>query len=354
MEIKKVSLKNFRNHKNGEFSFTSGLNVIEGLNTLGKTNIVESIYFCAVGKSPRTSNDKEVVFWGENNAEIHLKAAKKYRDTQIDMIISKNGEKRIAVDGASLSKISELIGNINIVYFSPEEKKMIPEGPSERRKFLDISLSQQSKIYFSSLSKYTKILKNRNSLLKEDKSLKYIESTLPIWDAGLIDAGVDIIAKRLKFLEHIQPLVEKYHNSLTESKECVNLEYETNIDLNDIRADFERKLIQSREKDLKLKTTNVGPHRDDIIIKCNGIDIRTYGSQGQQKTAALSIKLAETECLEEQTGEKPVLILDDVLSELDDRRQKALLEYSKELQVILTCPKFTQDECFIKNKILLE
>ena len=354
MEIKKVSLKNFRNHRNGEFIFSSGLNVIEGLNTLGKTNIVESIYFCAVGKSPRTSNDKEAVLWGENSAEIHLKASKKYRDTQINMILSKNGEKRITVDGASLSKIGELIGNLNIVYFSPEEKKMITEGPAERRRFMDISLSQQSKSYFYALSKYTKNLKNRNSLLKEDRSLKYIESTLPIWDSGLIDAGCEIIVKRLQFLEYLQPIVEKYHRLLTNSKEGLNLEYDTNIDVNDIRADFSRKLIQNREKDLKLKTTTVGPHRDDIIIKSNGIDVRTYGSQGQQKTAAISIKLAEAQCLEEQTGETPVLILDDVLSEIDEKRQLALLEYTKNLQVILTCPKFTQDEKLINNRILLE
>ena len=354
MEIKKITLKNFRNHKEGEFTFTSGLNVIEGLNTLGKTNIVESVYFCAVGKSPRTSNDREAISWGENTAEIHLKAAKKYRDTQIDMILSKNGEKRIGVDGAGLSRIGELIGNLNIVYFSPEEKKMITDGPSERRKFLDISLSQQSKSYFYALSKYTKNLKNRNSLLKEDKSLKYIESTLPIWDAGLVEAGSEVIIKRLEFLEYLRPIVEKYHYSLTDSKERLDLEYETNIDIFDIRSDFQKKLVENREKDVKLKTTTVGPHRDDIIIKSNGIDIRTYGSQGQQKTAAISIKLAEAQCIEERTGDAPVLILDDVLSEIDEKRQRALLEYTKDLQVILTCPKFIQDERFIRNKIVLE
>ena len=354
MIVKKVGLKNFRNHEDRVFDFSDGLNVIEGKNTVGKTNIVESIYFCAFGKSPRTSKEKEVINFGKQTAEIHLKMDKKYRSSQIDMILSANGEKRIAVDGAGISKIGELVGILNLVYFSPDELKMIKDGPQERRKFFDISLCQQHKSYYYALSKYNRILKNRNKLLKEGGSRSYVLSTLPIWDAQLAEAGKDIIIKRLEFLEYLRPIVDDFHRKVTNSDIGLNLEYETDIDITDIRGDFMKKLAENSEKDLKLGYTSIGPHRDDMMIKSKGLDIRNFGSQGQQRTAALSIKLAETVCIEEQTGEKPVLILDDVLSELDPVRRRSLLEYSKNLQVILTCTDFNEDENLIKNRILLK
>jgi len=354
MEVKKLVLKNFRNYSEREFGFNSGLNVLEGRNTVGKTNVVEAVYFCAFGKSPRTSKDKEVIKWGQENASIRLNVKKKYRNAQIDMLISQNGEKRIATDGAGISKMGELIGLINVVYFSPDEIKMIKEGPQERRRFLDVSLSQQNKSYFYALSKYTRILKNRNKLLKDGGSLKYIESSLPIWDQQLIDVGVDLIVKRLEFLNYLHPLVDDVHKSITNSNIGLNVEYETDIDLLDIRADFTKKLAENREKDIKFGYTTIGPHRDDVLIKSQGIDIRSYGSQGQQRTASLALKLAETVSIEEQTGETPILILDDVLSELDPTRRKALLEYSKNLQVLLTCTDFPEDKAVINNLIHLE
>ena len=351
MEIKKLVLKHFRNHSERVFSFSNGLNVIEGKNTVGKTNLVEAVYFCAFGKSPRTVRDKDVVEWGCERAEIHATFAKKYRTSQIDMLISKNGEKRIATDCAAIAKLGELIGNINVVYFSPDEIKMIKEGPQERRRFLDISISQQNKSYFYALTKYTNILRNRNKLLKEGASKSYVQSTLPIWDHQLVQAGTEIIRKRIEFLEYLSPMVDTIHRSLTAQNIGLLVEYETDMDLLDVQSDFAKKLAENWEKDIKLGFTSVGPHRDDILIKSNGIDVRAFGSQGQQRIAALALKLAETKIIEENTGDKPILILDDVLSELDPERRKALLEYSKDVQVLLTCTDFTEKDAYIKNKI---
>jgi len=343
MFVKKVTLKNYRNYENRTFEFQPDLNVVFGANAVGKTNLMESIYLCAVGKSPKNSKDKDLIRFDTTGYEVSVDVAKKYRTHNINYRCNDKKEKRIAVNNLPLSKIGELMGVLNVVYFSPDELKMIKESPQERRRFMDISLCQQSKPYFYTLSRYNKILENRNSLLKE-KSLSYIEQTLPIWDAQLAHEGAIVIESRKKFIQTINPITDKIHKSITNGK-SFSLTYETNVE-GEIREDIEKSLLEKLSanhiKEKELGHTLIGPHRDDFSIMSEGIELRSFGSQGQQRTASLVIKLAELEYFEKETGEKPVLILDDVLSELDENRRSNLLLATSGYQTILTCTDYKE------------
>lgn len=354
MYINSINLENFRNYSNKSFTFSEGINVIEGANAVGKTNLVEAVYFCAVGKSPRTNKDKELIKWDAEYAKIALKSVGKYRTSRITAMLSKNGEKRIAIDGAGITKMGELIGRLGVVFFSPDELKMIKESPQERRRFMDISLSQQSLSYFYSLQKYTKILAQRNNLLKENYNQKYFEQTLPIWDIQLAQEGAEIITKRREFIDFLSPIVDTCHRSVAGKDNGLDIRYETLIKGENIKDELLNLLNENRDKDIRLGYTTVGPHRDDMLITSCGVDLRNYGSQGQQRTAALSLKLAETQCIEMRTGEKPILILDDVLSELDPFRRKELLKQSKNQQTLLTCTDYTESKDLISNFIKIE
>lgn len=351
MYIENVRLENFRNYSSGNFSFSKGINVIEGSNAVGKTNLVESVYFCAVGKSPRTSRDKDLIKWDADYAKLSLKTVNKYRSSVITALITKNGEKRIAIDGAGITRLGELIGRIGVVFFSPDELKLIKETPQERRRFMDISLSQQSRSYLYTLQNYTKILSNRNNLLKENYRQNYFEQTLPIWDIQLAKEGAEIIKKRREFIEFLRPLVDDRHKTVAGQNNGLNVEYETGVKGDNLEEELLKLLETSREKDIRLGFTTVGPHRDDISITSNGVDLRSYGSQGQQRTAALALKLAEADCIELRTGERPILILDDVLSELDPLRRQELLKQARKQQTLLTCTDFTENGELIDNLI---
>lgn len=351
MYIESVRLENFRNYSSGSFSFSKGINVIEGANAVGKTNLVEAVYFCAVGKSPRTSRDKELIEWNADYAKIILKTANRYRNSTITAMITKNGEKRIAVDGAGITRLGELIGRIGVVFFSPDELKMIKETPQERRRFMDISLSQQSRSYFYSLQNYAKALANRNSLLKEKFKEKIFERLLSAWDVQLAKEGAEIIKKRREFIEFLSPLVDDRHKTVAGADNGLNVEYETSVKGKNIVEEMLKLLEINREKDVRLGYTSVGPHRDDMLITSNGVDLRSFGSQGQQRTAALALKLAEADCIELRTGERPILILDDVLSELDPFRRQELLKQARKQQTLLTCTDFTENADLIDNLI---
>lgn len=347
MKVKNLKLINFRNYKTQDIAFCDGLNVIVGNNASGKTNMVESIYYSGLGKSPRTFQDKELICWGEEYAYIKIELSKKYRNHIIEIHIDKNGKKRIAIDKIPVRKINELIGIINIVYFSPDELDIIKESPVLRRNFLNISLSQQKKSYYSALVRYNKILAQRNKLLKTEYDQKVIKETLPIWDIQLAEVGTEIIIERYEFCKKMQQVIESIHGELTCGEEKLSLAYESKINLDDkqkMKDEFLALLAGSIDKDINLKYTTVGCHRDDINIKINDIEVRKFGSQGQKRTTALSLKLAEVKLFEMETGEKPILILDDVLSELDGRRQSKLLEHIKEVQTLLTCAEF-DGEC---------
>lgn len=343
MNIKEITLRNFRNYENETIKFQEGLNVVVGNNAMGKTNLLESIYCCAIGKSPKTNKYKELIRMGQQAAYIKIVLEKKYRDHTIEFYVDAKENKRIKIDGVPLTKLRELVGYMNIIFFSPEEIKMVKEGPSERRRFIDISLSQQSKNYLFSLSKYNEVLANRNKLLKENYKDANIKEMLVIWDSQLAKEGANIIKKRYEFVEKLKIAAKASHAELTNNKEDLELEYESlvpNNDIEQIQKDIEKKLLETQDKDISLQYTSVGPHRDDISIVANGIDIRKFGSQGQQRTCSLSLKLAEISLFEDEIKEKPILLLDDVLSELDATRRNKLMEISSTLQTMITCTDF--------------
>lgn len=346
MFIESVQLTNFRSYEQKKIDFKEGLNVIVGENAVGKTNLLESIYCCGIGKSPLTNKYREMVRWEKDVANIKVKLRKNQTTHTIDFYIDSQDKKRISVDGIPLVKLGELIGMLNIVFFSPDEMKLIKDGPQERRRFADISLSQQNKKYFYSLSKYNNIISQRNKLLKENRDLKSLPEILYGWDVQLAQYGAYIISKRYEFIEKIQEFAKKMHLELTGNKEILELGYESKVEYGELKKmeeSFFERLRSDFEKDVNLSYTSFGAHRDDISIKINGIDVRKYGSQGQQRSVALSLKLAEIYLFESEVGEKPVLLLDDVLSELDPMRRQKLMELSSGLQTLITCTDFDMD-----------
>jgi len=355
MYIESVALKNFRNYQDKTVKFKDGLNIIVGQNASGKTNLIESVYCSGIGKSPRTNKYKEMIRWGSDVAFIRVVLRKNNTLHTIEFSIDSYDKKRIAIDGIPLVKLSEIIGMLNIVFFSPDEMKLIKESPDQRRRFADISLSQQNKKYFYSLSKYNNILSQRNKLLKENKDSKALPEMLYGWDVQLAKYGAYIIQKRYEFVEKIETFARKMHTEITENKEQLNLEYESGVEygeLEKMEGFFFDKLRTNLDKDANLLYTSFGSHRDDIAIKINDIDVRKYGSQGQQRTVALSLKLAEIYLFESELGEKPVLLLDDVLSELDLNRRQKLMQLCSGLQTIITCTDFDMD--IEHNRIVIE
>ena len=295
MIIKSLELKNYRNYDELSMNFASGTNLLYGDNAQGKTNILESIYLSATTKSHRGNKDRELIKFEENEAHIRIHFEKQGIDHQLDMHLKKNKAKGVAIDRIPIRRSSDLLGQIPVILFSPEDLKIVKSGPSERRKFLDIELSQMERLYLYQLTNYNKILVQRNNLLKQIRFQNNLIETLEAWDIQLVKYGSEVIKYREKFIKHLG------------------------------------------EKDLKYSTTTVGPHRDDISFIVNGIDIRKYGSQGQQRTAALSLKLAQIQLMREVMKESPILLLDDVLSELDSNRKTYLLESIKDTQTIITC-----------------
>lgn len=344
MKVEKVVLQNFRNYKEQEITFLDGLNVICGLNASGKTNLMESIFVAAIGRSPRTKNEKEMIRMGEDRAYIHLDLEKKYRSHKINVEIDKTEGKKISVDGAKISRLGELIGLLAVVYFSPDELKMIKEAPQERRRFMDLSLSQESKPYYVALSRYNNLLQQRNKLIKTVDYAEFSQTAF-IWENQMADVEADIILKRRTFIEKIGNIANDYHFKIAGENEDISLIYEPCVEGEDrdtLRAALSAKLEESHQKDYELGYTSVGIHREDFNITSKGIDLRKFGSQGQQRTAALVIKLAEIEYYYKESGEKPVLLLDDVLSELDERRRTALLEATAGTQTLITCTEFNE------------
>ncbi|MDD4815752.1 MAG: DNA replication/repair protein RecF [Clostridia bacterium] len=342
MKIKNLNLENFRNYSQVNVDFFDGVNIIQGKNAQGKTNLLEAIFFCSIGKSLRVGREKEIIKFNENNAKINIKIEKKYKKSQILIYFSKNNKKSIKIDNISIKKIGELLGEFNAIYFSPDELKLIKESPEDRRRFIDIHISQISKQYFYLLNRYEKILANRNKLLKNNTDTKILKETIEIWNTQLIDIGSKIILYRIDFINKLLPYAKKSHSYLTSNDEILDLEYSgiKGKDLLDIKTKLQKELSNSLNKDIKLGFTNIGPHRDDIKIFVNKIDIKTFGSQGQQRTVALSLKLAELEIMKEETGEMPILLLDDVLSELDKSRKEKLLKFCSKTQTFITGTEF--------------
>lgn len=343
MIIKALGLSDYRNYKNLSLQFNSGTNILYGDNAQGKTNILEAIYLCGTTKSHRGSKDKEIIKIDKEEAHIRIYVEKGNITRKIDMHLKKNKAKGVAIDGIPIKKSSELFGLVNFVFFSPEDLSIIKNGPSERRRFIDLELCQLDKIYLYNLTKYNKIVNQRNNLLKQIGFNISLVDTLNVWDTQLMEYGSRIIKRRFQFIEELNSIVCDIHKKLTGNKEKLFVSYEPNVKINE----FQEKLEKSKSRDLNFKMTNIGPHRDDIIFKIDDKDVRKYGSQGQQRTSALSLKLAEIELVKNTIHENPILLLDDVLSELDRKRQNHLLNSIEGIQTIITC---TGLEEFINNR----
>lgn len=353
MIIKKLELSNFRNYDLLKLDLDSDTNILYGDNAQGKTNILESIYICSTTKSHRSSKDSELIHFNCDESHIKLFIEKNKREYRIDIHLRRNKSKGIAINGIPIKKASELFGIFNVIFFSPEDLNIIKNGPSERRKFIDMELCQLDKIYVYNLINYNKILSQRNQLLKDIYFRPDLRDTLDVWDMQLAQYGSKIIKRREEFIKQINEIIKPIHSELTDNSEFINVVYSKNCK-EDILYE---QIIANREKDIKIKSTSVGPHRDDILFfnfsdenqisKDKGINIRTYGSQGQKRTVALSLKLAEIELVKSLIHDTPVLLLDDVLSELDSNRQNHLLKSLKEIQTVITCTGLDE---FIENR----
>ncbi len=333
MVVETIRLSHFRNYESLELAFDGGTNLFYGDNAQGKTNILESVYLCGTTRSHKGSKDREMILFGEEESHICMKIRKKDIPYRIDMHLKKNRTKGIAINGVPVRKAGELIGLGNFIFFSPEDLNIIKNGPSERRRFLDMELCQLDRIYLYHLSSYGRALAQRNKLLKDLYFYPEAESMLDVLDEQLAQHGEVLIRARGKFAEKLNSILCDIHGKLSGGKENLTLTYEKDTD----DSGFYQKLKESREKDIKYKITTHGPHRDDLCFTIGGADIRTYGSQGQQRTAALSLKLAEIEIVKQSSKDTPVLLLDDVLSELDGNRQKCLLESIHDVQTMITC-----------------
>ena len=333
MVIKSLKLKNYRNYDLLELNFDPKTNILYGDNAQGKTNILEALYMSGTTKSHRGTKDRDIIKFEKDEAHLETIVEKHGTDFCIDIHLKKNSPKGIAINKIPIRKASELFGIVYFVFFSPEDLNIIKNGPAGRRRFIDLELSQLDKVYLNDLANYNRALNQRNSLLKEACYNSSLLDTLDIWDTQLVLYGNKVIEGRKKFVKDLNNIISDIHNKLTGGKENISVSYET---FND-GVTFEEVLNKNRSRDIKLKSTSVGPHRDDLSFIVNGIDIRKFGSQGQQRTAALSLKLSEIEMVKRLINDTPVLLLDDVLSELDKNRQNYLLDSIHDIQTVITC-----------------
>ena len=343
MIIKTLELADFRNYETLNISFDKGTNILFGDNAQGKTNILEAIYISATTKSHKGSKDKEIIHFDKEEAHIRTYLEKEDVEYRVDMHLRKNKSKGIAIDGQKIKKAADLLGLLNVVFFSPEDLSIIKNGPAERRRFADIELCQLDSFYLYNLNNYNKIINQRNKLLKDMYFNPGLKETLNIWDSQLVSFGSKIIERRDLFAKQLCEIIGEIHKKLSGGKEELIIQYEPDVSI----EDFERKMRENQEKDIRSKMTSTGPHRDDFSFIVNGIDIRKFGSQGQQRTAALSLKLSEIELVKKISKDTPVLLLDDVLSELDSNRQNYLLNSIGNIQTIITCTGLDE---FINNR----
>lgn len=347
MIIESITLKNFRNYEELHMDFSQGTNILYGDNAQGKTNVLEAVYLCSTTKSHRSSKDKEMIRFEEEESHIKMMVQRDGLLRRIDMHLKQNKAKGIAVDGIPIHRSSELFGIVNVVFFSPEDLNLIKNGPAQRRRFIDLELCQLDKVYVHHLVSYNKVVSQRNKLLKELAYRPDYGDTLDVWDEQMANFGRQVIELRADFIGRLNGIIEDIHYRLSGGREHLALLYEPSVEAGELAAC----LARSREKDIRQKTTLIGPHRDDFGFLVNGVDIRRYGSQGQQRTAALSLKLAEIELVKQLVKDYPILLLDDVLSELDSSRQNQLLSGIDHIQTMITCTGLDE---FINNRFQID
>lgn len=331
MYIKKLKIKHFRNYKELSISFDNKVNVIIGENAQGKTNMMEAVYVLAMAKSHRTSNDKELIHWDKEYAKIEGWIEKKINPLPLELVITKKG-KKAKINHLEQSKLSQYIGNMNVVMFAPEDLNIVKGSPSVRRRFIDMEIGQVSPVYLHNVSLYNKVLHQRNQYLKILQKKNQTDlNLLDIYTEQLIDLASKIVSKRFEFLKLLQEWATSIHSSISRGREKLEIRYKSSVEVSDedelskMINVYQEKYERIREREIERGVTLFGPHRDDLLFFVNNRDVQAFGSQGQQRTTALSVKLAEIELIKSEIGEYPILLLDDVLSELDDHRQSHLL-----------------------------
>lgn len=337
MYIKKVELKNFRNYSELSIDFNEKVNLILGNNAQGKTNLLESVYISSFGKSFRTNKDAEMIKFGEESAKIKVITNRDDEEENVELIIGSDQKKYVKVNGVKIKKTAELLNNILVVIFSPEDLKIVKDEPDKRRKFIDREICQINPGYYDSLSNYKKVLQQRNMYLKEnDIDIDYLD----VLDRQLSKYGCKIIHYRKNFIDKLNEISKNIHKKITNEKENLIIKYCPNIkydeDIKEQEKHFYLNLKDKIESDRKFRTTSIGPQKDDLEFFINDVNVRNFGSQGQQRTTALSLKLAEINIIKEETGENPVLLLDDVMSELDLERQEFLVNSLNQVQLFIT------------------
>ncbi|MCR5176071.1 MAG: DNA replication/repair protein RecF [Anaerovibrio sp.] len=344
MKLKSLKLIGYRNYDNLNLDFNDCINIFIGNNAQGKTNILESVCYASMGSSFRTNVDNELIMWDKTGGSISLKFERMGVENKIELIFER-GKRRQIIHNGNKIKMKDLIGIFNVVLFSPDDLSLIKGAPSERRRFLDMEISQASPSYYNDLVKYNRILQQRNSLLKNIRENRSKKSMLDMWDSQLVEHGVRIIKKRIETIKKINMLANIMQRRISTNEENLSLSYaikgfdepvdkiEENLNLW-----YNESLHALTDEDIYRGATSVGPHRDDFYIYVNGIDLKSFGSQGQQRTGVLSMKLSELEFIRSEKGEYPVLLLDDVMSELDVGRRQQLLNFieNEKIQTIIT------------------
>ena len=353
MIIRSLELSNYRNYDYLNLEFDPGTNIFHGDNAQGKTNALEAIYVCATSKSHRGTKDREMIQFDQEEAHIKMIVEKRDVPYRVDMHLKKGRAKGVAVTGHPIRKITELFGIINVIFFSPEDLSIIKDSPAERRRFMDMELCQLDPIYTFNLVNYNKVVTQRNKLLKDLETRPDLADTLPIWDEQMIRYGENVIARRQAFLDELNDIIVDIHRNLTGEREQLRVIYQPNVEAGKMAMEMNR----NRGRDRGAHVSLTGPHRDDIEFRIDDIDVRHFGSQGQQRTVALSLKLAEIELVKRRTGDRPILLLDDVLSELDRSRQMHLLTSIADIQTMITCTgldDFVQNCFHIDRKFRVE
>ena len=351
--IESLYLKSFRNYKETTIEFAKNYNIIYGENAQGKTNIIEAIFLCASGRSHRTSKDSELLNVSSSNYYIKLDSVKEKENLSIEILHEKERKKIIKLNEIPLKKMGDLMGNLLAVIFSPEDLSVINEGPSQRRRFIDITLSQIKPSYFYDLQQYNRILLQRNSLLKEIQNNRSLIDTLDIWNIKIAETAARIIKVRYDFISRLGNTAKSSHSILSSNNENMQILYDSSVkadnfsEVDKIKEIFINELNRIRNIEIKRGTTLKGPHRDDYEIYINDMDVKSFASQGQKRTVVLSIKLAELQIIKEETGEYPILLLDDVMSELDYRRREILFDSINNIQTFITC---TEKDIFNKKE----
>ncbi len=335
MYIKSLSLKNFRNYQEQHLTFDETTNVFCGSNAQGKTNLLEALYLFSMGKSFRTVQDADLIRFGEEYTKLSLTFCDHNREHNLEIIILRNKKKQIKINGLTISRLSELVGHLNVVLFYPEELGLIKEGPHIRRRFMDVALSQLRPAYYHTLGRYQRVVEQRNKLIKRIRTSHNssgLSETVFVWNEKLADYGLELMQYRAEFMKRLDALAQKAHFEATGEK--LNVVYKPRFTTKEA---FLEKLEENFMREVEQGYTLYGPHREDFEIYIDDKVAKSFGSQGQQRSAVLSLKLAQADLLFEEYGEYPVLLLDDIMSELDQKRRAYLVGKIPDKQVFITC-----------------